>query len=199
MTHTNFSDTVTRIAATVKAIRKSEGLTAAALSDRTAALGKRISRAVISDLETGRKQTLDVTELLVLAGALNVSPVSLVFPGPYDEAVEVVPEVRVSQFNAAQWFAGNDYWIPESPGAIPIPVFPDGLTMADAGGMWGLNMRTLASWQELEKARTARSAAVMRLVNRSDDDEQSQAERQQIQFYDGLIARLRGELGLADD
>ncbi|QCH22631.1 hypothetical protein [Mycobacteroides salmoniphilum] len=49
---------------------------------------------MISDLETGRKQTLDISELLSLAAAHCVPPASLLFPD--DASVEVLPGKSVS-------------------------------------------------------------------------------------------------------
>lgn len=75
------------VAEAVKTRRKALGMTAADLADETA-VGKPLSRAVISDLETGRKRTLDVAELATLAEALRCSPLSLLFPnalGDYEE------------------------------------------------------------------------------------------------------------------
>ncbi|MEU9805585.1 helix-turn-helix domain-containing protein [Mycobacterium sp. NPDC050853] len=94
---------VARVAKTVKALRDEQGLTAAELSDRTA-IGKPISRAVISDLETGRKQTLDISELLTLAAALGVPPASLLFPD--DASAEVLPGKSMPGLEGYGWFIG---------------------------------------------------------------------------------------------
>ncbi len=64
------------------------GLTAAELAELTS-VGKPLSRAVISDLETGRKKTLDVVELVTLAEALRCSPLSLLFPNALDDCEEL--------------------------------------------------------------------------------------------------------------
>lgn len=82
------------------------GLSAAALADRTASLGHPISRAVIADLEIGRKKSLDVAELLVLAYALEVSPAQLVYPDLPKGEVEVLPQRSVESHEALQWFSG---------------------------------------------------------------------------------------------
>lgn len=96
---------VRHTAAAVKAIRTSKGLTAAELSERTV-IGKQISRAVISDLETGRKQTLDISELLTLAAALRVSPLRLLFPNVLEE-VEILPGMTMAGTSALDWFVGQ--------------------------------------------------------------------------------------------
>lgn len=76
------------------------------LADRTAELGWPVARATISQIELGQRKALSVAEILVLAKALDTSPVTLVFPGPYDEPVEVVPGVEGIELWAAQWFSG---------------------------------------------------------------------------------------------
>ena len=92
------------VANAAKSRRTQLGLTAAELSDRTAS-GKPLSRAVVSDLETGRKKTLEVSELLTLAVALELSPLSLLYPNVLDE-VEVLPGVHVKGLEALGWFTG---------------------------------------------------------------------------------------------
>jgi len=93
------------VAEAVKARRSASGLTAAQLSAKTG-VGKPLSRAVVSDLETGRKQTLDISELLTLAAALNVPPLSLLFPNVL-VPVEVLPGVEMAGTDALGWFVGN--------------------------------------------------------------------------------------------
>ncbi|MEZ0052117.1 hypothetical protein ABIA30_003129 [Mycobacterium sp. MAA66] len=95
-----------RIAMEVKRLRDDKS--AQWLSDRTKALGAEISRAVISDLETGRRRYVTTAELIVLARALNTVPVSLLYPPPYDSAIQILPNAEndVSALFAAQWFSG---------------------------------------------------------------------------------------------
>ncbi len=81
-------------------------MSAAGLADRTAALGHPVSRSVIADLEIGRKKSLDVAELLVLAQALQVAPVQLVYPDLPKGDVEVLPGRYVESHEALQWFSG---------------------------------------------------------------------------------------------
>jgi transcriptional regulator with XRE-family HTH domain len=102
---------VSDLAAVVKGRRRELGLTAAELSERTA-VGKPLSRAVISDLETGRKLTLDVSELITLATALDLSPLSLVVPNVLDE-VEILPGTVRPGTEVLAWFMGIEG---ESPG-----------------------------------------------------------------------------------
>ena len=96
-----------RVADAVKTRRTALGLSAAELAARTT-IGKPLTRAVISDLETGRKKTLEVSELLTLAAALEIPPILLLFPSFPDGTVEVVPGVVVTTERAADWLGGRD-------------------------------------------------------------------------------------------
>jgi len=98
-------DTTHRIAAAVKALRGKRS--AQWLADRTAELGHPISRTAISNLEIGRKHAVDVPELIVLARALGVPPLLLLYPDLPAGEVEVLPGHRTSSWSAAQWFAGT--------------------------------------------------------------------------------------------
>jgi len=44
--------------------------------------------------------------LLVLAAALNVAPVALLYPPPYNENVEVTPGAKMSRIAAVERFSG---------------------------------------------------------------------------------------------
>lgn len=75
----------------VRAARKRRGLSAQALSQRTAALGFEIPRNAIANLEHRRKSTIGVHEISVLARALDLSPLELVIPAAALDRVEVAP------------------------------------------------------------------------------------------------------------
>jgi len=100
-----------RIGAQIKALRQGK-FSAEGLAERVEALGYRpYSRSALVNLEYGRKRTVDVGELLVLARALGVSPAMLLYPGLPGREVEVIPGQRSSSWEAAQWFGGHaPYW-----------------------------------------------------------------------------------------
>ena len=110
-----------RIAATVKRLRgKRSGQW---LSDRTAELGHRVSRTTISELENGKRKYVSTAEICVLAWALKVPPVQLLYPNLPDGLVEVVPDVSVSSIHAATWFSGETVFYPDldsQPGATEV-------------------------------------------------------------------------------
>ena len=65
----------------VARVRRENGMTAQALSETCSEFGADIPRNTITNLENGRKETMPLHELVVLAAALLVDPVELLFPG----------------------------------------------------------------------------------------------------------------------
>lgn len=82
-------------------------LTTQALADRTAELGYPMDRSVIAKLETGKRQTITVPDVLVLAQALEVPPLLLLLPLGEADNVEIRPDVEVSTVDAFRWFMGE--------------------------------------------------------------------------------------------
>lgn len=95
------------IAAEVRRHRQLRGMSAQQVADRCEELGMLVPRSVIANLESGRRTTVTVAELLVLAEALHVPPAQLVFPVGYQEKVEALPGREVSPIRAVQWFSGG--------------------------------------------------------------------------------------------
>lgn len=95
-----------RIAQAIRDAR--QGMSAQQLADETKRLGYPISRNQIANYESHRKQTLDIAELMVLATALRVPPIALLFGGNPREDVEVLPGHPVSMVSALAWFTGDD-------------------------------------------------------------------------------------------
>lgn len=93
-----------RIAAAVRNARGSRS--AQDIADTTAELGYPITRSQISNFETGRRQSFDVTELLILAAALDVPPLALLFPELPDGMVEVRPGKEQRSEDAYLWATG---------------------------------------------------------------------------------------------
>lgn len=82
-------------------------MTAQQLADETERLGYPISRAQIANYESGRKQGLDVVELLILAAALRVPPVALLFGALPDGDAEALPGWHATAAEAMFWFTGE--------------------------------------------------------------------------------------------
>ena len=77
------------------------------LSDRTRKLGYCVTRSVIADLENGRRRYVTTAELCVLAWALKVPPIQLLYPDLPDGTVEIVPDVDKPSIEAVMWFSGE--------------------------------------------------------------------------------------------
>lgn len=82
-------------------------MSAQALADRCAELGWPIARSVLSNLESGYRETLTVPELMVIAQALGVTPLRLVVPLGQAETVEVMPFNPVNVTDAMRWIRGE--------------------------------------------------------------------------------------------
>lgn len=77
------------------------------MSERTAALGHRVSRSTISEIETGRRKSITLADFIILAAALDTAPVALIYPGPYREDIRALPELKIPQIWAVRWFSGE--------------------------------------------------------------------------------------------
>lgn len=99
------ADLHARIAAAIKKHRGA-GRSAQWLADKTAELGYPISRAQIANYESGRKKNLDIAELLILAAALDVPPMVLLYPDLPAGQVEIIPGRIGTSWVAYLWATG---------------------------------------------------------------------------------------------
>ncbi|WP_293012039.1 helix-turn-helix transcriptional regulator [Mycolicibacterium sp.] len=164
-----------RIGRSVAARRKELGMTALQLSERCRDLGAPIHRSTITKIENGRPR-FDLGELLVLAAALDTSPVRLVYPGPYDQNVEVIPGVDATEFVAAQWFSALVYY------RIIFDTDPDFDEVRAAAERWQDAVGTLRTARALAKAE--RDQGVARIFG----------DKAEIEQLSRDIAGLRGIL-----
>lgn len=113
------TDLAARIGRGVVSRRTTLLLTAAALSERTRNLGYPISPAVISKIENNeRAGRIEVAELLVLAAALELPPMLLLFPGFPEGDEQILPGLTGSSEAGVRWVSGTD--------GLPGPVEGDG-------------------------------------------------------------------------
>lgn len=150
-------------------------MTALQLSERCRDLGAPIHRSTITKIENGRPR-FDLGELLVLAAALDTSPVRLVYPGPYDQNVEVIPGVDATEFVAAQWFSALVYY------RIIFDTDPDFDEVRAAAERWQDAVGTLRTARALAKAE--RDQGVARIFG----------DKAEIEQLSRDIAGLRGIL-----
>ncbi len=101
-------DLSSQVGRAVLARRKALGLSAVQLAARTNDLGYPITRVTISRIENNaRAGKVDVAELLILAAALEMPPVLLVFPDfPYGEA-RPIPGPDSFGWEAVRWMSGE--------------------------------------------------------------------------------------------
>lgn len=114
------TEMVRRVGQQVRKLRG--GLSAQWLSDETEALGRRVPVSVIAKLDSGhRGEVFQLSELLIIAAALGVSPAHLLFPDVPSGPVEVVPGVKIRSADAMKWFGGLE---------------PDGRISDTESGVW---------------------------------------------------------------
>jgi transcriptional regulator with XRE-family HTH domain len=101
------ADLTRSIAKNVRRYRKAKDWSARELAETCTILGFDIPRTAVSDLENGRRLFITVSELLMLARALEVSPIDLVFPQDREEPVRVSPAELLDSFEAGQWWSGR--------------------------------------------------------------------------------------------
>lgn len=93
------------------------------ISDQASRLGHPISRTAVSEYRRGKRKTIPVTDLIVLARALDVPPVSLLFPDLPNGLIPAMPygktegetfptESEVPAFDALRWFTGESPILP---------------------------------------------------------------------------------------
>jgi transcriptional regulator with XRE-family HTH domain len=91
--------------------RKELKLTAVQLAARTKKLGFPISRVTITKIEQNmRVGKLGVAELVVLADALEVSPLNLLYPGLADQPCSYLPNQEMPTLAAKNRFVGEATW-----------------------------------------------------------------------------------------
>lgn len=106
-----FSDDVAK---QIRSLRQKIGRTREALSLDCLYLKEHsLTVGAIGSIETGRpdqngirRRRIAIDELLVLAMALNVPPLTLLFP-PGESETEVFPGYRILVSDAAKWFTGE--------------------------------------------------------------------------------------------
>ncbi|KNB50238.1 helix-turn-helix domain-containing protein [Streptomyces caatingaensis] len=96
------------VAAEVRRRRKELRMSAQDLADACEEIGYPIPRNVIANMESGRRATLPLVEVLVLAEALRTYPVCLLYPVGYVDRVQRLP-FRASEptWDAMRWFTGD--------------------------------------------------------------------------------------------
>ncbi len=93
-----------QIGAEVRRRRERAGLKFNSLSERTRELGWPVHRVALPKIESGERD-ISIRELVGIAAALDVSPLTLVFPNVLDD-VEVLPGVIIAGIDVFAWWTG---------------------------------------------------------------------------------------------
>lgn len=113
----------------IASVRRGADMSAQALADACTALNFPIGRGTIAKLENGGRESIGIHELVVIAAALGVRPVELLFPGALEtphvneSAVEYFPGAPIPMREAWDRFVGPSS---ESPSAVRIAQARDG-------------------------------------------------------------------------
>ncbi|MFD9813693.1 helix-turn-helix domain-containing protein [Streptomyces sp. NPDC059080] len=162
------------IAGEVFRYRRNQGMSAQALSDRCTDLGMAVPRAVISNLENGRRTSVSVAEILVLAAALDIPPAALVFPVGYTEETEALPGANVPPFEAVRWFAGEEHSATPTP-ATDTPPAPHSHTTWRRAGAAGEAITGYRRAEQIAEAGLAHTDRADRMRSDTYDLEESTA------------------------
>ncbi|WP_131824523.1 helix-turn-helix domain-containing protein, partial [Mycobacteroides abscessus] len=152
------------------------------LADQTKKLGYEVSRSLISDLENGRRRYVTTAELIILAAALNTSPVALMYPGPYLGEIDALPHVELTKLHAAQWFSGIEWYADSAAG-----------DRTESSATWRSEHSQLHAFRELADLRWSRGKATTRVINGED------TAKSEVAMYDKMIRELEHKLGIGDD
>lgn len=99
----------------VRKYRTDLNLSAQHLSNRTATLGYEVKRSVIAEMENGKRNTVALADVLVLARALSVPPIALIVPIEHSESFRLLPQNNVDAWSAHDWIIGKNDPFPIAP------------------------------------------------------------------------------------
>lgn len=148
-------DLAKRVGEAVKAARGD--MSAVELSAKCEKLGLPIHRTTLSKIEKGRS-SFDLAELIVLARALDVPPLGLIYPDQPDGSVEVWPGTKVRSIDAAQWFSGEGGLRYNGKRDWLTDVLTTDLPISDARRIEAEYQRWLQAVEQVDRAATDKAA-----------------------------------------
>lgn len=107
MSEKEWSENLTnKIGRAIQNERKKKGLSVQGLAITCANIGLPLHRDTLANLESGKRSTLTVPELVVIAEALQVAPISLIYPPvALSERVDYLPNQSLEAIEAYIKFA----------------------------------------------------------------------------------------------
>jgi transcriptional regulator with XRE-family HTH domain len=171
------------IADQVKRIRTDRKLSAQQLSDACAKLGLEMPRSVIADLENGRRAHISVAELLVLASALDVPPLRLVFPVGVEKESEILPGETRAPFRGALWFTGER----------PFPGPDDGAYLDSIAADWAHSTGSPLELYRAHSAAVTRERRALLLASEYERTGQAADGEREAEAYATVAAARRQE------
>ncbi|MFJ4574512.1 transcriptional regulator [Streptomyces sp. NPDC088846] len=159
------------VAGEVRRRRKEMGWSAQDLADQCEQLGHPIPRNVIANMESGRRASLPLVDVMVLAAALETYPACLIFPVGYVDQTQELPfQSLVPTWDALRRFTGEQEVPGHDPGLVP-----------DFEAHASLVRTALAALEEEEQARFTAKTATGRA-------QQEEAERKRTTYADQAIS-----------
>lgn len=150
------------VAGEVRRRRKAKGWSAQRLADRCEELGHPIPRNVIANLESGRRASLPLVDVMVLAAALHTSPICLIFPVGYVEQTQELPfGDLIPTWEAMRKFTAEELGYYDDAGLIPefnrhaslVRTIEVALYEAERAGFAAKTATTPAQREEAERKR----------------------------------------------
>ncbi|MFF3273143.1 transcriptional regulator [Streptomyces chrestomyceticus] len=161
----------TNVAGEVRRRRKERGWSAQCLADQCERLGHPIPRNVIANMESGRRASLPLVDVMVLAAALKTYPVCLIFPVGYVDQTQELPfQSLVPTWDALRRFTGEEDVLGRDAGLVP-----------DFERHSALVRTALAALEEEEQAQFTAKTATSRA-------QQEEAERRRTKYGDQAIS-----------
>lgn len=159
------------VAGEVRRRRKEMGWSAQDLADRCERLGHPIPRNVIANMESGRRASLPLVDVMVLAAALETYPGCLIFPVGYVDRTQELPfQDLVPTWDALRRFTGEQDVPGHDAGLVP-----------DFEAHANLVSTALTALEEEERARFTAEAATSHA-------QQEEAERRRAKFADQALS-----------
>lgn len=165
--------------------RKALGLTAQELAKETESLGYPISRVAISKIESNsRSGKIDLAEIAVLASALGVPPVLLLYPGLPHTSTRYLPNAQHYAIDALMWFTGENSILAERHGPATWEQIKSGT-------------QPLTLSRQFFRAKTARHIAVLSarkaryMGDAEEADEQMKYAQEQFELCEQILDLMR--------